>query len=150
MPKDLYATVGDIAKVKLSGDLSVSGHVHNKRDPTFPSCEPWEATDLLQAIRSVQPRAAEARQHLINVWSQATVTRRFSIWFGEFISEYRSDIELVLWWMSDPLLFKRVSFTCIAGNGGNTGPIYSIGKYIFRRWDRHSVTDINLSIRWSP
>ena len=132
MPKDLYATVGDIAKVKLSGNPGISGCVHNKRDPTFRGCELWQVQDLKLAIDSIRPRTIEARHHLNQVLSQNTVTPRYRTWFGEFYHQYRVDIGIALWWISDPNLFDEVKFTCLRGNGGDTGPIY-FGKYIFQR-----------------
>ena len=147
IPNDLYATVGDIAKVKLSGDLGVSGRVHNKRGPEFSGCEPWQVEDLQFAINQVPGRTAEAIDHHDQVWSQDTVTPRYRRWFGTFHHQYWIDIGIALSWISEPGLFSQVTFTCLTETPRHaTGLIYS-GKYIFQRWDRHSVTDLNLSIR---
>ena len=86
--------------------------------------------------------------HLALVFSQDTVTRRYRRWFGRYIDRFRLDIGIALWWISQWDLFSEVRFTCLEQNEANAGPIYTYSKYIFQRWDRHSVTDINLAIRW--
>ena len=89
----------------------------------------------------------KARHHFNQVQTQNTNTPRFRTWFGEISSQYRPDISLVLWWISRQDLFSDVRFTCLTERSPyTTGPIYS-GKYISQLYDRHSVTDINLSIR---
>ena len=79
-PQDLYATIKDIAKVKLSGDLAVSGPVHIRRG-TFKGCSDDQQGKIMAAAAVANDYAANALAHIQRISSS---TRRYRAWFGAY------------------------------------------------------------------
>ena len=148
-PKDLYATVGDIAKVKLSGNLGVSGRVHNRRNPVF-HCQRGDRQLLERAIDRVHELSHDILPYLDTITSRRTVTQSYRLWFGRYYRPLWQDIRHTYEAISNQNLFDGVSFSCLKQHRQRrTGPTTAIyfGKYIFQQCYCHSVTDINLLIR---
>ena len=84
--KDLYATVEDVAKVKLSGILAVSRHVYDKRNlPRFQHCSWDEARDITSAAMGADDYAEDSYNHIERLWTGSV---RYLTWFG-FLTEPR-------------------------------------------------------------
>ena len=89
--KDLYATVEDIAEVKLSGILAVSRHVYDKcNSPRFQDCSWDEERDITSAAIKADTYAEESYNYLEHIWSDSV---RYFRWFGWF-AEHRWKILL--------------------------------------------------------
>ena len=78
-PKDFHATVEDVAKVKLSGNLAVS-RVRDKR-ATLTNCKWLEQVLLENAIESAQTYAEEAYTY---VRGMSRDSSRYRTWFGTY------------------------------------------------------------------
>ena len=86
--KDLYAIVGDVAKVKLSGNLAVS-RVHDKR-ATFVSCSAPRQTQLNTAAASAQTYANAAYTYIRGISSG---TNRYKTWFGTYTASRKNTVQ---------------------------------------------------------
>ena len=87
--KDLYATVEDVAEVKLSGILAVSRHVYNKRNsPRFQGCSMSQESDLIGAALAVDFYAKQAYDYIKPL---SRYTRRYLKWFGLY-TNFRMEI----------------------------------------------------------
>ena len=78
--KDLYATVGDVARVELSGDLAVSRPVHYKRDQ-FYGCSQDERQQIQASAMIADIFVRRALEYLRKLESG---TARYTLWFGQF------------------------------------------------------------------
>jgi len=87
-PKDVYATVGKTAKVKLSGDLPAP-HVHDKR-ATFDSCSSEEQSQLRTAAKNAQTYASRVYNYITDIPGE---TIRYSTWFGEYDEDRKTTVE---------------------------------------------------------
>ena len=107
-PKDLHATVEGIAKVRLSGDLTISWRVHNKR-ATFNNCSPEDEDDLKAAIESAHDLVTEAYKYLRRISSG---TPRYTAWFGTYRLNFKKAVEHTFEQMTAEDQFTRLSYTC--------------------------------------
>jgi len=87
--KDVYATVGNTAKVKLSGDLPAS-RVHSKRDADPSSCSSDQVSQLATAAGDAQSYASDTASYISGVSSD---TPRYTTWFGTYDSTRRDTVE---------------------------------------------------------
>ena len=78
-PQDVYATVGDTAKVKLSGDLSSSSAQDKWADPA--SCSPAQVLQLNTSAGDAQLYAKTAFAYISGV---SNGTARYTTWFGAY------------------------------------------------------------------
>ena len=99
--KALYATVGDVARVELSGDLAVSPPVFYKRDQ-YPGCSP-ERVQKLIAIATIAD--ALVREAIFYVEDLESPTPRYIIWFGIYDYENKEFVKGIL------LSVERSSFS---------------------------------------
>ena len=86
--KDIYATVWNTAKVKLSGDLPVP-RVHDKRT-TFGSCSSKQQSQLEAAVDKADNYAAIAYNYIADISSGTT---RYTTWFGEYDGVRKNTID---------------------------------------------------------
>jgi len=87
-PKNLYATVEDVAEVKLSGNLAVT-RVHDKR-AGFLSCSAPRWSQINTAITNAEDYAELAYSHLRGI---STSTTRYNTWFGNYTASRKSTVE---------------------------------------------------------
>jgi len=87
-PKDIHATVEDVAKVKLSGNLAVS-RVRDKR-ATLTNCKWLERVLLDDAIESAQTYASKTYSY---IWGMSRDSRRYRTWFGNYNAINRIVVE---------------------------------------------------------
>ena len=87
-PKDLDATVGGVAKVKLSGNLAVS-RSHDKR-ATFNSCSSTQQTQLNDAATGAQMYAFNAYGYISGM---KEATPRYTTWFGVYNSTQKDTVQ---------------------------------------------------------
>jgi peptidyl-Lys metalloendopeptidase len=92
----LYATVEDVAEVKLSGNLAVS-HTHDKRDLTFDNCE-WYQQDSIRVIAGTTQVLAAAAYVYISGISEST--DRYKTWFGCYTDSNKDTVQDKLYWIS--------------------------------------------------
>ena len=127
MPHDLNATVGNIAKVKLSGDFGVSRHVHNKRIDIYNCMANGQDTrkDRLEvAITTAQIMIAEAH-HVIRLVTQRSVQQRYWEWFGGYTQNLRNHAYSIINNMHttrDGAEFMGLRFKCHTQAGPNRPP----------------------------
>ena len=76
--KDLYATVGDVARVELSGDLAVSQPVYHKRAP-FIGCSPDQAQHIYTTALNAEVLVLRALKYMPGL---AGPTPRSEVWLG--------------------------------------------------------------------
>ena len=91
-PKNLYATVEDIAEVKLSGNLVVS-RVDDKRD-SYPGCTADSRLVLAATAATAQEYVNEAYSYLKAILSG---TPRYSLWFGVYDVSRKSTVQDHFW-----------------------------------------------------
>lgn len=84
--KNLYATVEDIAEVKLSGSLAAP-RAHNKR-ASFNGCSGNQQAQLITAAANAQAYASGSFTYLKGMSSG---TPRYTTWFGTYV-QHRKDI----------------------------------------------------------
>ena len=84
-PRDLYATVEAIAKIKLSGNLAVSRHTHGKR-ATFSGCSAVQQKEIKVATKAAQKAAAKAYSYVkkVNIKKPKPPKPRYTTWFGAY------------------------------------------------------------------
>jgi len=85
---DIYATVQDVAKFKLSGNLAVS-RVLDKR-VSYVSCTSTERTILHNAAASAQTYASKAYSYVKSISSG---TRRYRTWFGIYTTARHTTVQ---------------------------------------------------------
>jgi len=78
-PKDFYATVGNIPKVKLSGNLPAPP-VHEKR-ANFNGCSADQQTQLNAAATNAQSYAKSTYTYISGI---SNGTTRYATWFGAY------------------------------------------------------------------
>lgn len=87
IPKNLYATVQDTAKVKLSGDLA--SRVHNKR-ATFNGCSVDQQSDINAAASGAQDYSKKTSAYVSGITDS---TERYTTWFGEYDDGRRTTVQ---------------------------------------------------------
>ena len=87
-PKDVYATVGKSAKVKLTGDLPAP-RVHNKR-ATYDSCSMDEQSQLETAAEDAQTYASDTYAYISGI---SNGTARYTTWFGDYDEDRKNIVE---------------------------------------------------------
>ena len=111
-PKDLYATVEGIAKVKLPGDLATSRRIHNKRDNSYIDCSPVQQEEIVMAGGSAQMIVEEAYTYMSHV---TFGSERYEKWFGPY-EDHNRDIILEtfqnIWQNTDFLSYTYDCSTC--------------------------------------
>jgi len=80
-PKDPYATIEDIAEIRLSGSLAVS-HVLEKRDPN-ENCLLDQKLQISFAVIKAQDYA-ESAYHYLGLIDDDHPPRRYTTWFGTY------------------------------------------------------------------
>ena len=110
-PKDLCATVEGIAKLRLSGDLAVSPHIHDKRQGSFLGCEKRERAVLRARRDSAHTAIVNAYGYTRLIPWDLTTARLFT-WFGDYSHRRRLVVEHTLWRMSARDQFTRLNYHC--------------------------------------
>jgi len=85
--KDIYATVGNIPKVKLAGNLPA--RTHDKR-ATFAGCSATQQTQINTAVGSAQTYATNAYSYIQGI---STGTTRYTTWFGTYDSSRKTTVQ---------------------------------------------------------
>ena len=89
-PKNLRATIEDVAEVKLSGNLAVS-RVHHKRDGAkFSQCSDSQQTQINTAVPNAQAYASNAFGYLA---AATQGTARYTTWFGVYSTPRRDIVQ---------------------------------------------------------
>jgi len=88
------ATVEDVAKVKLSGDLagsrrSLGDSDHTKR-ATFNGCSSTQQSAINAAVSSAQSYASSTYSYISGISSGTT---RYTTWFGPYDASRKSTIQ---------------------------------------------------------
>ena len=136
-PKSLYAAVGNVAEVKLSGNLAVS-HDHRKR-ASYPGCADSDLLVLVATITKAQGYANEAYSYVRDIWE---TTPRFYTWFGDFTYDCKRIIQDRFWWISQHR-FTDFIYNCHCPHSGSPTWAAYICAYIFQSWCK-LVTDKSL------
>jgi peptidyl-Lys metalloendopeptidase len=87
-PKNIYATVDETAKVKLSGTLSFP-RAHRKR-ATFNGCTPEQQLEIESAIPYAHNYSVESYTYLSAISGPTT---RYTAWFGEYEEGRKSTVQ---------------------------------------------------------
>ena len=138
-PKDLHATVEDIVKVKLSGDLAVPRRVHNKRD--FYGCSTEEQKILDIAIRVAEPQVEATLTYLKRMRGS---TERYETWFGKYDEGRKDAVRTVFQRISDNTAFAALTYDCTCPKPKKPTTVAYVCTYIFQPWDHYPVTDKSL------
>ena len=133
-PRDLYATIEDIAKVKLSGNLATPWHVHEKRT-VWLGCSSKEKAMIRAAYTKAKEYATEAAGYLEGI---SAGTNRYETWFGAYHPVRKAIVQEHFEKVRDSR-FRKYTFDCIACK--DTIDFARVGMYIFRWWDCYSVTN---------
>jgi len=86
--KDVHATIGNTAEVKLSGDLPAP-RVHDKR-ANFNGCSFLQQWQVKAAISSAQSYAKNTFSYISGV---SSATTRYTTWFGEYDEDRKSIVQ---------------------------------------------------------
>ena len=87
--KNLHATVGDVAEIKLSGNLAVSRVHHMKRAAKFSGCSDAQQSQLNTAATNAQKYASNAFSYLA---ATTRGTARYTTWFGVYTTSRRDTV----------------------------------------------------------
>lgn len=137
-PKSLYATVEDVAEVKLSGNLTVS-RVHDKR-AAYPGCTADNRLVLAAAASRAEEYANEAYSYLK---SKSSVTPRYKLWFGHY-TDARKRIVQTKFLLIASTGFSGFTYNCnCLRNSEHPDWSAYVGAYVFQSWCK-SVTDKSL------
>ena len=136
-PKDIYATVGKTAKIKLSGNLPAP-RVHNKR-ATYDSCSSDEQLQLDTAAEDAQTYANETYSYIADISNSTT---RYTTWFGEY-DESRKDIVENHFELINGNDFSNFTYDC---NCTDVDTFAYVCEYTCQSWDRRLTID-KFSIR---
>ena len=95
-PKDLYATVEGIAKIKLSDNLSASRAVHDKRlnwkmrsKPKFENCSPQRQRILELSIVAAKNTATKAYRAARRIKGPSA---QYTTWFGTYDTKRKKTV----------------------------------------------------------
>ena len=151
---DLHATIEGIANVKLSDNLVVSRHVHDKRiswrpgsgsssssKPRFKRCSSLEKTVLGFASEHAQKLLAEAISSLMPDKSRSSYEAKFELWFGGYSESKGHTVRNNLGRISSFFPFSAFTFGCDCHE--HTSPIKR--RRTLQWWDCRSVTDRSLN-----
>ena len=107
-PKDLYATVEGIAKVKLSGHPAISRHVHDKRikSKLEVDCKFKQQQIVERAIRRAQDVATAAYSSL----KSKTVPDAYKTWFGAYDSKRKRQVRANFGEVGD--ILQKFTYQC--------------------------------------
>ena len=131
----MYATVEDIAKVKVSVDLGVSRRVHNKRY-SFINCSPSQEWKIANATNAAHRIISHSHRYVELLRDLEVMPRRYDFWFGATnLNQYRR-VRARLGWMTQQSTFTNMDFTChddeTPRSSGLTTPAY-LRKHNFQR-----------------
>ena len=133
--KDLYATVQDFAKIKLSGNLAVS-RTHDKRI-SYVSCTSAEKALIKKAAASAQTYASKAYDAMQSITSS---TRRYKTWFGTYTSARHSLVQGHFWLIGSHK-FSDFTYDCTCNDPEKWAYVRA---YIFQCWNFRSGADQSL------
>ena len=105
--KDLYATVGDVARVKLSGDLDISPPISYTRG-RFLGCSADEVTALITSTLDAGVIVQRAIQYLAGL---TVGTPRYTVWFGVYVFD-RKEAVRALYARIDACKMRTFTFVC--------------------------------------
>ena len=143
-PKDLYATVGAAAKVKLISNLAVFP-VYDKRGDIavssirdeqgrFRGCSPGRQARILSACRAAQTLAHNAHTYLQGI---SIGTPQYSTWFGAYDAARKATVESHFEKI-DGTEFSSYTYDCTCKRPN----MYAyVSTFTFQSRDRCSVTD---------
>jgi len=139
-PRDLNATVGDIAEIRLSGNLIVP-RVLDRRAIKLNHCSQSQKSDLVAAIREAFRLLVNAIQFLDHM-NQANPPPRWTTWFGPFMPCKKDFIRSVFVSMISDAGFQKFNYDCSCNDAASTS---FLSAHIFQLWDYcYSVTDRSL------
>lgn len=126
-PRELYAAVEGIAKVKLSGNLPLSQHIHNRRTG-YTGCSAIQQAVINATAYAAQKIAAEAYAYIKNV---SGPTPRYTTWFGAYDPARKARVQSVLKRISKNTQFPKLTYHCDCDK--DAAGAY-VRTYIFHRW----------------
>ena len=89
-PKDFYATVGNIPKVKLSGDLAARAPRDHDKRATFNGCTADQQSLLNTAAIDAQNYASSA---FTAIQGTSSGTPRYTTWFGAYNTGRKNTVQ---------------------------------------------------------
>jgi len=138
-PKDLYATVEDIAEVRLSGNL-IASRVLNRRTGVVSGCTEDQSSEIHSAIYEADFLITGAIRFLDNM-NQNNPPSRWTTWFGVLQPCRKIFVRNVFTLMEQ---FGLINFNYDCGCNRPDLTSY-LRAYIFQSWDYcYSVTDRSL------
>ena len=131
--KDVYATVGNTAELKLSSGLPAS-RVHDKR-AVFERCSANQQSQITTAISSAHSYARDALSYFSGAPS---ATPRFTAWFGKYSDEHRAAVHSHFFWISQNN-FSDFKYDCWSCTMSDT--FAWVGAYILQLFDCYLAMD---------
>ena len=152
MPKDLYATIEDVAEVNLSGTLAVS-RVHDKR-ANYNGCASHRQQAINYAAANAQNYASESYSYLLSMPTSLSGTRRYNTWFGTPYANDKYTAETIFKAISSHQ-FSNFTYDCtrnkpdvsayVCAYNFQSSSYYSTAKKSF---DRSLAIRNDLPLRW--
>ena len=139
MPKDLYATIEDVARANLSGTLAVS-RVHDKR-ASYVGCPTYKQRTINYAASNAQNYAGESYSYLLGMTRSLSGTPRYNTWFGRPYSDDKYTVENIFRSI-DSYSFSSFTYDCSTCNDPATAAY--VCAYSFQSREYHSVTNKSL------
>ena len=125
-PKNLYATVKDIARVKLSGNLAVS-QLHHKR-ASFTNCPSTSQSQLDIAASNAQKLATNAYSYIRGVVGPSG-TPRYRTWFGTYLP-HRKDIVQYHFGKIRNNQFSSFTYSCTCPDSSSYGFVCEYNTFL--------------------
>jgi len=148
-PKEIYATVEEIAEVRLSGNLAVS-RVLDKRESARLGCSDMR-TVIINGVIEIAHIYVDGAIGFIDAMNRADPPLRWTTWFGRGHSCRITRIRSVFWLMQDHDVMdgeyggiRTVNFDCNC-NRPDVVTYSSSSVYIFQSWVIRSLTDLLIS-----
>ena len=138
-PKVLHATVEGIAKVRLSGGLGVSQHIHDNRG-AFIGCKDTDRQRIEAAVVVLRESLEDARDYMNGIEGP---TLRYETWFGTYDAVNKNVVQGILGTVSAERLHKDMRYRCLA-KCSNPYTLAYAGTYIPQRRDRYLVANRSL------
>ena len=135
-PKNIHATVRDVAGVKLSGNLTFFRVSDERPRGGYPGCTANDMNMLAAAAETAQDYAYDAYSYLKGIRDS---TPLYSFWFGVYSHGRRRIVQEKFRWMNSRR-FSNYIYDCNCVDGRPDEPAY-VRVYIFRSRRCKLVTD---------
>ena len=107
-PKDMYATVEGIAKVKLSGDLAISRDVHDKREIIYSGCSDKEKETIHEAAVIADYHINKALYYL----DHKSTKTLYEAWFGASSRKHKDRVRKTYEEMRTKANLLQLTYQC--------------------------------------